>query len=414
MNQAIAIELTGVAKTFRRRTIPGGHTTFKSQFVGLFRGQRQRFPRRELHVLSGIDLRVPAGATLGIVGQNGSGKSTLLKLLAGIYRPTTGRVQIQGRLSALIELGAGFHPEFSGRENIYINGIILGRTRKEMDALAGSIIDFAELSEFIDEPVRTYSSGMYMRLAFSIATLVDPDILVIDEILAVGDEHFGRKSRERIESFKRQGKTLVLVTHDAAMVQSWCDIAVWLDHGTIAAKGNPVEVVSAYRRAIAERERAGTATVGPLPEPEAPAPLQPQAPAIELSGKDGPRSSFAPGEPFHATVALGPDEPPAGASLLAEILQGGRRLWLSEPLAAPGQRPGLELARLTLPEGEYELAASLVDAAGGELRRGRAAFTVVAKSAAAAERSVELEHRWSMDRAPSREAHARDELSAGA
>src|SRR5580698_4378654 len=211
----LALSFRGVDKIFRRRHIPGGHTTMKSQLVSAILGRTRAVPERTLTVLRDVDFEVPRGTTLGVVGQNGSGKSTLLKLIAGIYRPTHGKVEVHGRLSALIELGAGFHPEFSGRENVYINGIILGRTRRELDGLMDPIIDFAELREFIDEPVRTYSSGMYMRLAFSVATHIDPDILVIDEILAVGDEHFQRKSRQRIEEFQKAGKTMVLVTHDA-------------------------------------------------------------------------------------------------------------------------------------------------------------------------------------------------------
>ncbi|MHB8419007.1 MAG: ABC transporter ATP-binding protein [Myxococcales bacterium] len=256
MSDGIAIELAGVSKSFRRSNLaPGGHTTVKTQLVDWVLGRRRKAPPRRLDVLHGIDLAVPRGGTLGVVGQNGSGKSTLLKLLAGIYRPTAGRVRIEGRLSALIELGAGFHPEFSGRENIYINGIILGRTRRELDALVEPIIEFSELRDFIDEPVRTYSSGMYMRLAFSVATVVDPDVLIIDEILAVGDEHFQRKSKERMQEFQRRGKTLVLVTHDARTVESWCDLAIWLDQGTIAARGDPSAVLAAYRAKVAERER---------------------------------------------------------------------------------------------------------------------------------------------------------------
>jgi len=261
----LAIEVIGVEKTFKRRHIPGGHTTLKSQLVALLTGNAKPIPERTLSVLRDVSFTVRKGGTLGVIGQNGSGKSTLLKLLAGIYRPTAGTVRVEGRLSALIELGAGFHPEFTGRENIYINGIILGRSRRELDDLVDPIIDFSELREFIEEPVRTYSSGMYMRLAFSVAMMVDPDVLVIDEILAVGDEHFQRKSRTRIEDFQRRGKTLVLVTHDAASVQAFCDQAIWLDGGRVAAQGDPAQVIHAYRSTIAEREAHGAMQAGPIP-----------------------------------------------------------------------------------------------------------------------------------------------------
>src|SRR5450432_3284234 len=175
MSRPLAIELSGVGRTFQRRGSSGSYTTLKTQLVRAITGRRRPEKQRILTVLHDIDLEVPQGATLGVVGQNGSGKSTLLKVMAGVYRPTSGHVHVEGRLSALIELGAGFHPEFSGRENIYINGLIVGRTRRELDALIDPIIDFAELRDFIDEPVRTYSSGMYMRLAFSVAIHVEPD-----------------------------------------------------------------------------------------------------------------------------------------------------------------------------------------------------------------------------------------------
>ncbi len=161
-----SLAFRNVEKTFRRRHIPGGHTTLKTQLVSFLLGEQRVARERTLTVLRDVSFEIARGTTLGVIGQNGSGKSTLLKLIAGIYRPTSGEVLVDGRLSALIELGAGFHPEFSGRENVYINGIILGRSRREIDALMEPIIDFAELRDFIDEPVRTYSSGMYMRLAF--------------------------------------------------------------------------------------------------------------------------------------------------------------------------------------------------------------------------------------------------------
>ena len=394
-----AIELTGVAKTFRRQALPGGYTTLKSRLIDTLKGKARRPPDRSLTVLRDIDLQIPRGGTLGVVGQNGSGKSTLLKLLAGIYRPSTGRLRIDGRLSALIELGAGFHPEFSGRENILINGIILGRTRREMEGLVDEIVDFAELWDFIQEPVRTYSSGMYMRLAFAVATLVDPDILVIDEILAVGDEHFQRKSRARIEDFKRRGKTLVLVTHDAGTVQSWCDQAVWLDQGRIAAQGRPAEVIAAYRQAIAEREQAGSVQAGPLQSPASahptisqelgPPTLPDQArearaigiQAIRLMGPDGEQTLFAPEGPLTVEIAL--DGPARLETTLfaVSIRQGDRRLWGTE--SRPGLEPALRaqgtdavtslslrIDRLGLFGGDYQLevVGRPLDGSGAEVR----------------------------------------------
>jgi lipopolysaccharide transport system ATP-binding protein len=245
-----AIVMQDVVKSFRKRTIRGEYTTFKSELLSWLRGKRQAREAGRITALRGINLTIPRGKTVGIIGRNGSGKSTLLKLITGIYAPTSGLLQINGRISALLDLGAGFHPDFSGRENILINGIILGMSRAEVRARMDEIIAFSELGEFIDEPVRTYSSGMYMRLAFAVATHVDPDILIIDEILAVGDEHFSKKSLAKMMDFKKQGKTIVLVTHDLNTVDRWCDLAAWIDGGYVRRMGRSAEVTAEYRQAI--------------------------------------------------------------------------------------------------------------------------------------------------------------------
>jgi ABC-type polysaccharide/polyol phosphate transport system ATPase subunit len=194
------------------------------------------------------------GQTLGIIGSNGSGKSTLLKLLAGLNRPSTGEIQLNGRVSALIELGAGFHPEISGRENIYINGAILGLSRKQIDKKFDEIVAYAELEQFIDLPVKTYSSGMFMRLGFSVAVHVDPEILLIDEILAVGDESFVHKCFERIADFKRKGKTIVLVSHDLKTMERFCDEIIWIEKGVMKQKGFARQVVDAYLQHVHDHE----------------------------------------------------------------------------------------------------------------------------------------------------------------
>ena len=193
---------------------------------------------------------MPAGSTFGVIGRNGSGKSTALKLVAGITKPTSGTVTVRGRISALIELGAGFHPEISGRENVFINGIMLGLTKREIEKRFDEIVEFAELEDFIDEPVKTYSSGMYMRLGFSVAIHVDPEVLLVDEVLAVGDEAFTHKCLDKFADFKRRGKTVLLVTHSLNLVERLCDEAIWLDGGRKQADGDPKRVVDAY---IAQR-----------------------------------------------------------------------------------------------------------------------------------------------------------------
>jgi len=233
--------------------------------------------------LEGVSFEVPKGSTFAVIGENGSGKSTLLKLVAGITKPTRGSLAVDGRVSALIELGAGFHPEISGRENVAINGIMLGLSRKEIARRFDEIVDFAELSEFIDAPVKTYSSGMYMRLGFAVAIHVDPEVLLIDEVLAVGDEAFTRKCLDKIAEFRRRGKTILFVTHSLGLVEKMCDDVLWLRHGRTADHGDPKRVVDAYLTYVAAGEdtklQSGRAAAlaagpeGPAPEGTAGPPL---------------------------------------------------------------------------------------------------------------------------------------------
>lgn len=243
-----SIVLEHIHKRFRRYPTRD-YTTLKDALV---KGQffHMRRDRQYVEALRDISFSVPEGTVLGIIGPNGAGKSTLLKLLAGIYRPTSGRIAMSGRVSALLNLGVGFHPDLTGRENIMISGLAMGLSHRRIKETFDEIVQFAELEEFIDAPVRTYSSGMYMRLAFSIAVHVDPDILLLDEVLAVGDAKFAEKSRSRMEEFKRRGKTIMLVTHDLATVESWCHHALWLDHGETRALGVASNIVKEYQETI--------------------------------------------------------------------------------------------------------------------------------------------------------------------
>ena len=220
--------------------------TIKEKLLFLF--SRNRKEKRT--VLQGIDLKIKKGEVVALIGVNGSGKSTLLKLMTKIIYPNKGKIETKGKLTSLLELGAGFHPDFSGRENIYFNASIFGLTKKEIDDRLKDIIEFSELENFIDNPVRTYSSGMYMRLAFSVAINVDADILLIDEILSVGDEHFQNKCFEKMKELKNQGKTMVFVTHSMESVKKLCDRTVWLCDGKIKLDGNTTEVVEEYVKAI--------------------------------------------------------------------------------------------------------------------------------------------------------------------
>lgn len=252
-----AIELREVSKCFRKRTLrKQTYTTLKSNFLQRIMKRRQS-SQNFVQALSALSLSVEPGRSLGVIGRNGSGKSTLLKLVSGIYQPDQGEVLTSGRISALIELGAGFHPDFTGRENVFLGGVMFGLNRQEIEAKLPSIIAYAELEDFIDDPVKTYSSGMYMRLGFSLAIHTDPDILLIDEVLAVGDAAFIHRCQETISEFRRRGKTLLFVTHDLDAVARWCDEAIWLDHGVIQERGEPRKVIDSYLQRVetGERER---------------------------------------------------------------------------------------------------------------------------------------------------------------
>src|SRR5213080_686431 len=273
-----AIELTNVTKIYRRYT--------GRQFSTLKSALLQRSLMRDLQpsetfpALTDVSFTVPKGSTYGVIGKNGSGKSTALKLVAGITKPTSGAVCVDGRISALIELGAGFHPEISGRENVFINGIMLGLTKRQIQERFDEIVDFAELREFIDAPVKTYSSGMYMRLGFAVAINVNPDVLLVDEVLAVGDEGFTHKCLDKFAEFKRSNRTILLVTHSLALIERFCDEAVWLDAGVAQTHGDPRRVVDAYLAATEEREErelaAGDARA--RESASAPAPAEPVVP----------------------------------------------------------------------------------------------------------------------------------------
>ena len=219
-------------------------------------------PETSVSALKDVSFVADRGEAFGIVGRNGSGKSTLLKIISGILKPTSGIVRVNGRIAALIELGAGFHPEITGRENIYINGIMLGLSRREIDSRFDAIVEFSGIGDFIDQPVKTYSSGMYVRLGFAVAVHVDPEILLIDEVLAVGDEEFSQKCIAKIQELKYRGVTLVFVTHQLDQVRMLCDRAMWLDHGEVTSIGDPARVVDDYLQDVS----------GAMPAPPSPAP----------------------------------------------------------------------------------------------------------------------------------------------
>ncbi len=318
-----AIDVSHVTKIYRRYAQRKQFATLKSAILqGTLIGELK--PEETFQALRDVSFSVKKGCTFGIVGRNGSGKSTALKVVAGITKPTSGTVAVDGRISALIELGAGFHPEISGRENVFINGIMLGLSKREITRRFDEIVEFAELEDFIDAPVKTYSSGMYMRLGFAVAIHVDPDVLLIDEVLAVGDEAFTHKCLDKFAEFRRRNKTILLVTHALNLVERFCDEALWLDAGRTKGQGDTRRVTSAYivdvekqeERHMAEMDakaraaaEAATADSGegargkeqgageaPTPNPQSPIP-GPQSPIPNPPGDaEEPQDMFKAGE----------------------------------------------------------------------------------------------------------------------
>ena len=290
-----AIEVVDVRKTYRKYSRRKQFATLKSAILS---GSMvsDLSPADSFNALNGVSFSVPAGSTFGILGRNGSGKSTMLKLVAGITKPTAGHVTVNGRISALIELGAGFHPEISGRENVFINGIMLGLSKREITRRFDEIVEFAELEDFIDAPVKTYSSGMYVRLGFAVAVHVDPDVLLVDEVLAVGDESFSHKCIDKFAEFRRRGKTILLVTHQLGLIERFCDEALWLDEGRSKGIGDPRRVVAAYITDVARQEETQMAAADARAQHETETPPEAVAPEVPAPEPEGPPDMFKAGE----------------------------------------------------------------------------------------------------------------------
>ncbi|QYG10544.1 ABC transporter ATP-binding protein [Microbacterium sp. PAMC22086] len=283
------IRLNGVSKQFRVRK----DNNLKDRIVHF--GRHGKAFREEFTAVDEITLDIKAGTTVGLLGQNGSGKSTLLKLIGGIVAPTTGTVQARGRMAALLELGAGFHPDLSGRENVYLNAAILGLSRAQIDERFDDILEFSGIGDFIETAVKFYSSGMYVRLAFAVAVHTDPDVLLVDEVLAVGDEAFQRKCMDRIHQFREEGRTIILVSHSAQQVQELCDRGILLHRGKLVFDGDINRAVDGLRDVLADRE------VGEAPPEETIHPIQVKG--IELIDDEGGTIKELPtGDPFTIRV----------------------------------------------------------------------------------------------------------------
>ncbi len=255
---AHAIQIEGVSKRFR--LYHEQYSSLKERVIHF-----GKIPYDDFWALKDVSFDIDEGQSIGILGHNGSGKSTLLKCMAGILTPTSGQIKVRGRMAALLELGAGFHPDLTGRENVFMNATLLGLNQKEIERKFDEIVSFAELENFIDNQVKYYSSGMYVRLGFAVAVNMDPDILLVDEVLAVGDENFQRKCIEKVRSFQREGRTIVVVSHSADQIRAICDSAVVLDHGLKVAEGTPGEAIRSLREHLRKRgvDEPEMATVAP-------------------------------------------------------------------------------------------------------------------------------------------------------
>ncbi|MEO8383193.1 MAG: ABC transporter ATP-binding protein [Acidobacteriota bacterium] len=293
------ISLENVSKSYR---LWGRGSQFATLKSALLKRDLAMAPEASVLALRNLTFSVERGEAFGIIGRNGSGKSTLLKLISGILKPTIGSLQVHGRIAALIELGAGFHPEITGRENIYINGIMLGLTRREIEQRFDRIVEFSGISDFLDQPVKTYSSGMYVRLGFAVAVHVDPDVLIIDEVLSVGDEEFSARCVAKIQEMKYRGVTLIFVTHQLDQVRALCDRALWLDHGQLEAIGDPMRVVDAYLQEVSGGTGAGPSLQHSEPEPEPEAKAEDASPPPQKSETDEER--WGSGEILIRRVAL--------------------------------------------------------------------------------------------------------------
>ena len=390
---APAIRVSDVTKLYRRYGRKRSVGTLKSALVsGL--GTRALAPDEAIPALSGVSFEAAPGESVGVIGANGSGKSTLLKLLSGILRPTSGEVSVRGRLAALLELGAGFHPEISGRENIQITGLLLGLSRREIADRLEAIVQFAEIDDFLEAPVKTYSSGMAVRLGFSIAAHSHPDVLLVDEVLAVGDEAFARRCLEKFSEFERAGKTLLFVSHDLSLVAERCRRALWLDGGRLVADGPAPETVARYRDAVAEREgrkRVGKpASPDPEPQPRVGSGRARVTRARALDARGAPAGRFRSGESMSIQMEVEAAEPLedfvfgfALSRVNGETVFGSNTAidGLSSAEFSGRALVGLEIASLDLAPGVYavDVAVHARDEAPYDYRRDLLRFEVTAE-----------------------------------
>ena len=346
------IEVQGVSKHFRLHH--ERHKSLKERLIHPGGGSFTDF-----QALNDVSFTVDSAQTIGVLGRNGSGKSTLLKCICGVLQPTSGQILVRGTLAGLLELGAGFQPELTGRDNIFLSGSMLGLSRRTIEKLFDQIVDFSELEEFVDTQVKFYSSGMYVRLAFAVAVNVDPDVLVVDEVLAVGDERFQSKCMDRIRQFQQEGRTIMLVSHNADQVRALCDRAIVLDHGVLLANGPSGESVRVFREAL-----MGESRMDEHPGDHS------EVVSIESISTATGRFEASTFMPWSFEVAVRAREPFEGFFVMELHTHAGVLVVRTDPMASPvslrfgDQRIGVTLPELPLLDGSYELSIGLVSQYG--------------------------------------------------
>ena len=393
----LAVDIQGVSKRFR--LYQERYTSLKEKVI-----HAGRTPYHDLWALNDVSFEVQEGETVGVLGRNGSGKSTLLKCVCGVLRPTSGQVVVRGKLAGLLELGAGFQPDLTGRENIFLNGSLLGMSKSEIARVFDDVVAFAELESFIDNQVKFYSSGMYIRLGFAVAVNVDPDVLVIDEVLAVGDERFQRKCLERVQVFQREGRTIIFVTHSPDQVRAICDRAVVLADGRLVAVGKPGEAVRLFREGLLEADDVLSSTVHDEPEgeatptPRAEAPLVVQTTAVDSAHPvrltdvttsypgAGERQYMVTGDPLTVRLAYHASAATPSVSFVIEIHDEFGALLVRTDSGDLG--PGYDLAAgdgavefvygaVPLLDGNYQIFAGAESGPGGVLYDWREPATTI-------------------------------------
>ncbi|MGB9484456.1 MAG: ABC transporter ATP-binding protein [Candidatus Dormiibacterota bacterium] len=361
------VQIQGVSKRFR--IYHERNATLKQSLVARRRGRFEEF-----WAVRDVSVAIPEGDSLGIIGENGSGKSTLLKCVAGILVQDKGSIEVKGRLASLLEVGAGFHPDFTGRENVFLNGAILGLPRRYIKSIMETIVAFAELEQFIDNPVKTYSSGMYTRLGFAIAVHLDPDILVVDEVLAVGDEAFQRRCMERINSLRAEGRTLVFVSHGMEAVRAVCDRCLWMDHGVARMVGGVESVISAYLAEVNRREEKELEATETAEVDTTPGRMGVRITGVDFSGPEGASSVFNTGDSMVVSIGYEAPKPLRGARFSVTFLRADGTPIITVPTddLETGERDlprrgvvSLQLVGVPFLEGVYRVTVDITEISSG-------------------------------------------------